>query len=96
MEGTSGAEEEEHTQMAETPSIETNREEPARTSHQPVPAVFVAPFFCLSLFSLVPLLLRRVHRSNNAQGSQYNRSWQPSSCPASLQASSASQPVSPT
>lgn len=36
--------------MAETPSIETNREEPARTSHQPVLALFVPPVFCLSLF----------------------------------------------
>lgn len=76
-------------------SIETNREEPARTSHQPVLPVFVPPFFCLSLFFLVPLLLRRVHRRNNAQGSLYNHSWQPWSCPVSLQGSSTSQPVSP-
>lgn len=76
-------------------SIETNMEEPARTSHQPVLYVFVPPFFCLSLFFLVPLLLRRVHRSNNEQGPQYNHSWQPSSCAVSLQASSISQPVSP-
>lgn len=81
--------------MAETPSIETNREEPARTSHQPVLALFVPPVFCLSLFSLVPLLLRRVQRSNNGQGSLYNHSWHPPSCPLSLQASSVSQPVSP-
>lgn len=55
MEGTSGSEEEEeeHTQAAGTPSAEANGEEPARTSHQPVPAVFVAPFFCLSLSSFI-------------------------------------------
>lgn len=93
MERTLGAIEEEHTQMAETPSIEINKEEPARTSYKPVLAVFVAPFFCLSLFSWFPLLLRRVQHSNNTQGILYNPSWQPLSCPFSPQASSASQPV---
>lgn len=89
MEATSRAEEEEeHKHAAEIRSIETNRGEPARTSHQPVLPVFVAPFFCLSLSSLLPLLWRGLRRSNNAQGSLYSRSWQPSRCPASLQASS--------
>lgn len=84
-----------NTHTAEIRSIELNREEPARTSHQPVLPVFVPTFFCLSLLGLGPLLLRKVHGSNNAQGSLYNHSWQPSRCPASLHSSSTSQPVSP-
>lgn len=81
MESTLGAIEEELRQTVETPSIELNREEPARTSHKPVLAVFVPPFFCLSLFSRFPLLLRRVQHRNNAQGFLYYHCWQPLSCP---------------
>lgn len=92
MEATSRAEEEEHKHTAEIRSTEANREEPARTGHQPVLPVFVPPFFCLSLSSLLPLLLRRLRPSNNAQGSLYSRSWQPSRCPASLQAFSTLNP----
>lgn len=41
----------------------------------------MAPFFCLSLFSWFPLLLKRVQYSNNAQGFLYYHSWQLLSCP---------------
>lgn len=73
--------EDQHGQLAETPpAIEVNRGEPAETSHQPVLAVFVAPFFCLSLFSWFPLLLRRIQHNNNSQGFLYNHSWQATPC----------------
>lgn len=75
--------EDQHGQLAETPpAIEVNRGEPAETSHQPVLAVFVAPFFCLSLFSWFPLLLRRIQHNNNSQGFLYNHSWQALSRPS--------------
>lgn len=79
--------EEEHTQLAEPPCpppIEVNRGKPAKTSYEPVLTVFVPPFFCLSLFSWFPLLLRRIQHSNNAQGFLYNHSWQALSCPFPL------------
>lgn len=80
---TSRAIEDQHGQLAgNPPAIEVNRGEPAETSHQPVLAVFVAPFFCLSLFSWFPLLLRRIQHNNNSQGFLYNHSWQALSCPS--------------
>lgn len=88
--------EEEHTQLAEPPRpppIEVNRGKPAKTSYEPVLTVFVPPFFCLSLFSWFPLLLRRIQHSNNAQGFLYNHSWQALSCPLPLRLLPFSQPA---
>lgn len=79
---TSRATENQHEQLAGTPpAIEVHRGEQAETSHQPVLAVFVAPFFCLSLFSWFPLVLRRIQLNNNSQGFLYNHSWQALSSP---------------
>lgn len=64
--------------------MERNQLGPATNQFQPS----LCPHFSACHF---PLLLRRVHRSNNARGSLYNRSWQTPGFPASLQASSVSQ-----
>lgn len=95
MEGTSRAEEEEHThtrlKSVALRLIEKNQLGPAANQFY---ASLCLHFSACHFLSLVPLLLRRVHRRNSAQGSLYNHSWQPSRCPVSLQASSTSQPVS--
>lgn len=94
MEGTSRAEEEEHThtrlKFVALRLIEKNQLGPAANQFYPS----LCPPFSACHFSLWFLLYWGGFIVHSAQGSLYNHSWQPSRCPVSLQASSTSQPVS--